>query len=230
MLELRHASLKPVSAPRSKPLLRWEPLPFLVLLVLLLLTGLVRPDGPPVLFWLFIALMAGALAWLVVSLVGGDRRANPDQWGDLSSLDGLELVDAPHRPREVRSVATVEDAERHQPAIDLARIHGGSAQHAVLVPRASRWMSRRYRIGVQLVGGDRPRHAGFLGRAVQERWVDLLDGRRRDGVYVRVPARVIGEARAYRVELDLSGLEALETSETPDEPGAPDAPGPSELR
>lgn len=196
-------------APRSKPLLAWEPFPFLVLLVLLLATGPIRPDGPPVLFWLLVVAILAAIGWLVASLVRGSRRTNPDQWGDLSTLDGLDVVDAEHRERDVRSVVPVEDAQRHQPAIELARLHGGAEQHAVLVPRASRWLSRRYRIGVQLVGGDRPRHVGFVARAADERWVDLLDGLRQRGTYVRVPAIVVGASRPYRVELDLSGLEGL---------------------
>lgn len=197
-------------APRSKPLTRWEPMPFLVVLVLLLLTGLVRPDGPPVLVWGLVVALVASLAWLVVSLVRSTRRANPDQWGDLSSLDGIELVDAPQRQREVRAVVPVEDTHRHQPAIELARLHGGAEQHAVLVPRASRWLSRRYRIGVQLVGGDRPRHAGFLRRDAEERWIELLEQLRDRGAFARVPAIVTGAERPYGVELDLSGLGALE--------------------
>jgi hypothetical protein len=202
-------SLRRVPAPRSKPLLRWEPFPFLVLLVLLLLTGVVRPDGPQVPFWLLVAAILAALGWLVVSLVSASRRTNPDQWGDLVSLEGITIVDAPHFDRRVRMVVPVEDAQRHQPAIELARLYGGTEQHAVLVPRASRWMSRRYRIGVQLVGGDRPRHAGFLGHAAQERWVDLLDEMRGRGEYVRVPSVVTGASRPYGVELDLGGLLSL---------------------
>ena len=197
-------------APRSKPLLAWEPLPFLVLVGLLLLTGFIRPDGPPVLFWLLVLFVVAGLVWLVVSLVRASRRANPDQWGDLATLEGLDIVDAPRREREVRTVVPVEDANRHQPAIELARLYGGAEQHAVLVPRASRWLSRRYRVGVQLVGGDRPRHAGFLGAVAGERWVDLLDGMRVGGRFVRVPAIVVGDSRPFRVELDLSGLESLE--------------------
>jgi hypothetical protein len=197
-------------APRSKPLIRWEPMPFLVVLVLLLLTGLVRPDGPPVLVWGLVAALVASIAWLVVSLVRSTRRANPDQWGDLSSLDGIELVDAPRRQREVRAVVPVDDTQRHQPAIELARLHGGAEQHAVLVPRASRWLSRRYRIGVQLVGGDRPRHAGFLRRDAEERWIELLEHLRDRGAFARVPAIVTGAERPYKVELDLSGLGALE--------------------
>lgn len=197
-------------APRSKPLIRWEPMPFLVVLVLLLLTGLVRPDSAPVLIWgLAVALLA-SLAWLVVSLVRSTRPSNPDQWGDLSGLDGIDVVEAPRRQREVRAVVPVEDTHRHQAAIELARLHGGAEQSAVLVPRASRWLSRRYRIGVQLVGGDRPRHAGFLRRDAEDRWVELLERLRDRGTFVRVPAIVTGAERPYRVELDLSGLGALE--------------------
>lgn len=194
-------------APRSKPLLRWEPLPFLVLLVLLLFTGLIRPESPPLLVWLLVVLVAAAIGWLIASLVRGSRQTNPDQWGDLSTLDGLDLVDASPRARAVRAVVPVDDTRRHQPAIELARLFGGAEQHAVLVPRASRWMTRHYRVGVQLVGGDRPRHAGFLGRASEERWVDLLDGLHERGRYVRVPAIITGASRPYGVELDLSGLE-----------------------
>jgi hypothetical protein len=197
-------------APRSKPLLAWEPMPFLVLIGLLLLTGVVRPEAPPALFWPYMALVAAATAWLLVSLVRAARRTNPDRWGDLSTLDGLDVLDAPRREREVRSVVPVDETNRHQPAIELARLYGGREQHAVLVPRASRWLKRRYRIGVQLVGGDRPRHAGFLGRIAEDRWVDVLDGLRERGTFVRVPAIIVGASRPYGVDLDLSGLEALD--------------------
>ena len=197
-------------APRSKPLLAWEPLPFLVLVGLLLLTGWIRPDGPPAAFWLLVVLVLAALAWLVVSLVRASRRANPDQWGDLATLEGLDVVDAPRRNSEVRTVVPVEDANRHQAAIELARLYGGTEQHAVLVPRANRWLSRRYRIGVQLVGGDRPRHAGFLGTAAADRWVELLDALRERGTFVRVPAIIVGDSRPHKVDLDLSGLDAVE--------------------
>jgi len=196
-------------APRFKPLHRWEPLPFLVLLVLLLLTGPIRPDGSPVLFWALVLLILVTIGWLGASLVGASRRSNPDQWGDLSTLEGLDLVDAPRREREVRTVVPVDDVQRHQPAIELARLFGGAEQHAVLVPRASRWMSRRYRIGVQLVDGDRPRHAGFLGSAAEERWIDVLDGLREQGRFARVPAIITGASRPHGVELDLSGLDAV---------------------
>lgn len=196
-------------APRRKPLLLWEPFPYLVLLVALLATGFIRPGAEPWLFWPFMVLLAAALVYLVVSISRDRRGANPDQWGNLLSVDGLALVDAVGVEREVRTVSPVDETARHQAAIELARLHGGADQEAVLVPRASRWLGRRYRVGVQLVGGDRPRHAGYLGAAAEDRWLDQLDAMRGAGRYVRVPARITGEARPFKVELDLSGLESL---------------------
>lgn len=196
-------------APRSKPWLQWEPLPFLVLFVLLLLTGPIRPDGLPILFWLLVAAIVATIGWLLITLIRGSRRMNPDQWGDLSTLEGLDLLDVSSRGPDVRSVVPVDDVQRHQPAIELARLYDGTEQHAVLVPRSNRWLTRRYRIGVQLVSGDRPRHAGFLAAAAEERWVELLDGLRERGEYVRVPATITRSSRPHGVELDLSGLETL---------------------
>ncbi|ANJ27487.1 hypothetical protein [Agromyces aureus] len=198
-------------APRSKSLFAWEPTPYLLVLVLLILTGIVRPNSPAWLYWPFLVALVASLAWLLVVLLrAGRTRTNPDQWGNLATLDGLEIVDAPARTREVRSVMPVADVQRHQPAIDLARIHGGADQQAVLVPRASRWLSMRYRVGVQLVGGDRPRHAGFLSDTAAEPWLEPLDALRLRGAFVRVPARITGDSRPFGVDLDASGLaEAL---------------------
>ncbi|MCD2443809.1 hypothetical protein LQ757_16130 [Agromyces sp. SYSU K20354] len=193
-------------APRSKSLFAWEPSPFIVVGVLLLVTSIVRPDAPPWVLWPFVAVLVAAVVWLVVSLMRG-RGTNPDQWGDLATLEGLELVDALRVERGVRAVAPVADVHRHQPAIELALLHGGTEQPAVLVPRARRWLSRRYRVGVQLVGDSHPRHAGFLEEAAEGPWRDALDAMRQRDRYVRVPALIVGTARPYKVELDLSGLE-----------------------
>jgi hypothetical protein len=195
-------------APRSKPLLAWEPAPYVVLIALLMFTGIVRPTSSPWLFWPYTIALLATLAWLLVPLVRGrGDRTNPDRWGDLATVDGLHLLDAPARDREVRTVLPVADVQRHQAAIELARIHGGAEQHAVLVPRSTRWLSRRYRVGVQLVGGDRPRHAGFIADAGAEAWVDRLDALRETGVFVRVPAHITGAARPFGVDLDMSGLD-----------------------
>jgi hypothetical protein len=194
-----------VPAPRFVHPLRWEPLPYLVLVLLLVLTGVIRPESGPVFVGLVAAIVLAG-AWLASVLVRERRMRNPDAMGDLSSLDGLGLVDAPSAGGAVRTVVPVADGHRHQAAIELARLHGGPDQAAVLVPRARRWLSPRHRIGVQLVGGDRPRHAGFVADAADATWRDRLDALGQARRYVRVPARIEGAARPFRVELDLSGL------------------------
>jgi hypothetical protein len=203
--------------PRRKPFLDWEPFPYLLVIVLLLATGFIRPDAPAWLLWPFLVVLAAAIAYLGFRFVQERKPANPDRWGDLSTLEGLALVDAPGEARAVRTVTPVADTGRHQAAIDLARVQSGAEQDAVLVPRASRWLSRRYRVGVQLVGardavGVRPRHAGFLRADAEERWGGVLDDLRARGEYVRVPAFIAGASRPYTVELDLSGLERLEAA------------------
>jgi hypothetical protein len=197
-----------VPAPRFVHPLRWEPLPYLVLLVLLVLTGLVRPESGAA-FAVLVGAIVLAAAWLVSVFVRERRMRNPDPMGDLTSLDGLDLVEASSAGGTLRTVVPVADAHRHQAAIDLARLHGGADQHAVLVPRARRWLSPRYRIGVQLVGEGRPRHAGFVADAADATWRDRLDALREAGRYARVPARIEGTARPFRVDLDFSGLPAV---------------------
>ncbi|BDZ66032.1 hypothetical protein [Agromyces mangrovi Wang et al. 2018] len=203
-----------MSAPKRKPLGQWEPLPYLVVLALAVAISLARPEVAPFAFWPLLVAVTAAAAWLVATLVRDSRSTrNPDRWGDLRTLDGIRVIDAPGLPRAVSGVVPVLDAQRHQSTIDLARIHGGSEQRAVLVPRASRWMSWRYRVGVQLVGGTRPHLAGFLPEVADERWREVLDRLRGHGAYVRVPATIVGAERPFRVELDLSGLEAVAAEE-----------------
>ena len=175
------------------------------------------PDGPPALFWLLVVAVLAALAWLVVSLVQATRRTTPTS-GRPVDPQGLDLVDAPRREREVRTDVPVEDANRRQPAIEFAR-PTAARQDAVLVPREP-WLSLVPRR--RAAGRRRPASARrFLGSAAQERWVDLLDGLCQQGGYVRVPAMIVGAARPFRVELDLSGLPGLEGLDATEAPGAP---------
>lgn len=196
-----------VSAPRFVSPLRWEPAPYLVLVVLIVLTGVVRPETG-VGYLVLVAAIVLAGVWLVFGILRERRTRNPDPMGDLTDAEALDLVDAPAVTGAHRAVVPVADAHRHQASIDLARLHGGAPQHAVLVPRARRWLSPRYRVGVQLVGADRPHHAGFLPDDADARWRDRLDALRAEGRYVRVPARIEGSSRPFRVELDFSGLGA----------------------
>lgn len=207
-----------VSAPRYVHPLRWEPLPFLVLVVLLVLTGVVRPESGPAFVALVAAIVLAGL-WLAAVLLRERRTRDPDTMGDLTTLDGLDLLDAPSARGDLRTVVPVIDVQRHQAAIDLARLHGGPEQHAVLVPRARRWLSPRFRIGVQLVGDGRPRHAGFVAESAEATWRDRLDELGAARRFVRVPARIEGASRPFRVDLDLSGLPAALGEHGADAPG-----------
>lgn len=198
--------------PRRAPLLHWEPLPFIVTIVLLMATGAIRPTSPPWLFWPYTLVLVASIVWLVVSVIRSGRPMNPTAWGALSTLDGLAVVQVPSEREEVRSFASVARTHRQQGAIDLALVQGGRAQHAVLVPRARLWMGRRYRIGVQLTGGGRPRTAGILEPAADTRWAPLLEAFRLRGAFVAVPALIVGEGRPFTVELDVSGLAHVERS------------------
>ncbi|MCI2958955.1 hypothetical protein MN032_14765 [Agromyces atrinae] len=195
--------------PRSKPLLAWEPLPYIVLFVAALALSTARPDSLPVVFWSVAPVAALALVYFILSLARERRlrESNPNGNGELSSLAGLEI-------RQIEGqagapVTTVAESGRHQPEIDLIRIHEGD--RAVLVPRATRWLGRRYRVGVELVAGDRVRRAGFLPEAAEKRFASSLDELRARGVYVSVPARITGTARPFGVDLELARvIETLE--------------------
>lgn len=200
--------------PRYKSLWQWEPFPYLLLFVLAVAAGTIRPDVAPTLFWIALVLVVAAAGYLVAALVADRRRArlSPDAWGNLAGLDGLEIIEAEHVASELNPVAAVADTHRHQAAIEIAGIHGGEAMRAILVPRASRWLSLRYRIGVQLQAGGVIKHAGFVPDAVDARWRDELGALRRRGAFVSVPARITGAGRPFGVELDLSGLAAAAAS------------------
>ncbi|NYD65818.1 hypothetical protein [Agromyces atrinae] len=197
--------------PRSKPLLAWEPLPYIVLFVAALALSTARPDSLPVVFWSVAPVAALALVYFILSLARERRlrESNPNGNGELSSLAGLEI-------RQIEGqagapVTTVAESGRHQPEIDLIRIHEGD--RAVLVPRATRWLGRRYRVGVELVAGDRVRRAGFLPEAAEKRFASPLDELRARGVYVSVPARITGTTRPFGVDLELAGLAQLDEGE-----------------
>lgn len=193
--------------PRSKPLLAWEPLPYIVLFVAALALSTARPDSLPVVFWSIAPIAALALVYFILSLARERRLrdSNPNGNGELSSLSGLEILEVEGSPSA--PVTTVSESGRHQPEIDLIRIHEGD--RAILVPRATRWLGRRYRVGVELVAGERVRRAGFLPEAAEKRFAGVLDGLREHGTYVSVPARITGQARPLGVDLELAGLMAL---------------------
>ncbi|KQO99630.1 hypothetical protein [Leifsonia sp. Leaf264] len=199
-----------MSEPRNKSLLHWEPFAYILLVVLVVLAGSLDPQGAPVAFWIAAVFAGAATVYFLVAFVSYGRRSrqNPDPAGNLRTLDDITLVPAEHVDSATNPTVTVADANRHQSAIDIVRTRGGERVRAVLVPRSSRWLSRRYRIGVQLVGGGEIRHAGFLPDAADDHWRDSLGALRADDRYVDVPAVIRGSAQPFRVDLDLSGVPA----------------------
>jgi len=194
--------------PRRKPFWRWEPLPYLIVLVLLLITGSLRPETMPVAFWISATVTVAVILVFAALLVIQSRRPapNPDASGDLSTLQGLALVDS---APSIDPRVPVADTGRHQAAIDASQARAAAAGGpvtAVLVPDASRWLALRLRVSVQLVADSRIQHGGFLPERAGERWQQELASLRERGVYLRVPAAVLGTARPFTVELDLGGL------------------------
>lgn len=202
-----------MAEPRNKSLLVWEPFPYILLIALIILAGSIDPNGAAIPFWIAAAFAAAATVFFIIAFASYGRRSrlNPDPAGNLTRLQGIERLTAGHSDVDGAPVVTVADARRHQQAIEIVRTRGGENATAILIPRASRWLSRRYRVGVQLIGGGEVRHAGFLPDFADERWRDELGALRDSGIFAEVPARIRGSAQPFSVDLDVSGLaEALE--------------------
>ncbi|TAM67684.1 MAG: hypothetical protein EPN48_13765 [Microbacteriaceae bacterium] len=195
--------------PRRKPLWRWEPAGYILLFLLLFVTSALQVTGPVIAFWVFLGVTAAVALIVLAGLFGAGARGrrNPDAYGNLTTLAGLTLVPTP--PSDAARTV-VSDASRHQNAIDAAAAFGGGTLTAVLVPRATRWLGRRYRVAVHLVAGANQRvfHAGFLPLALGDEWHALLLPLRAEGRYLLVPATVFGDRRPFSVELDLGSASA----------------------
>lgn len=200
--------------PRTlrRPLWRWEPGPYLLVLILVVITSAIRPDLYPVAYWIAFAITVAAGAGLIVVIVlsFGRRSRNPDSQGILNSLDGIDLVPVPAMDASATDAppTPVLSTRRHQQAIDAALSWTGSATQAVLVPDATRWLGRRIRIAVHLVADNRPYHVGFLSDLATERYNDALRAHATDGRYALVVTRVVGEAGRRKIDVALGGLVA----------------------
>lgn len=188
-----------------KPLWRWEPAPYLLLVLLVLATGSVRPTVLPVAYWILLAVTVVAAAVLVTGFVLRIARGprNPDAAGILTSLDGIQLV--PLKPSDAPPTPVI-GTQRHQEALYTVHARAGSSPVAVLAPDATRWLGLRIRIAVHLVAADRVHHVGFLSDIATSRFNGglrtLAAGRR----FVSATAKVIGDDRPFALQLDLGGL------------------------
>jgi len=192
-----------------KPLWRWDPFWYILVFLLLVVANLFQAAQLTVAFGIavgvLIAVACVVVGALIMSLVRGP--GNPDSSGNLSALDGLELIDAAQidaAQTDAPNTAVAHTSKR-QSAIDAAGAFGGEDLRAILVPGATAWFGRRLRVSVQLVADGRIFHAGFLPPELDGHWNELLLPLRRRNAYLRVPARIHGRSRPYTVSLDLGG-------------------------
>ncbi|MGA0568686.1 hypothetical protein ACO2Q7_15255 [Rathayibacter sp. KR2-224] len=203
-----------MTGTQRKPLWRWEPAPYLLLILLLIATASVPPGQLPILYWTLVVITAIVavilVALLVVQLGRGPR--NPDASGMLSGLGGIELKAL---PTTAAPSTPVVGTTRHQGAIESARARAGTSPSAVLVPDATRWLGLRIRIAVHLVASERVHHVGFLPERATERYNERLRALAAERRFVSVPATIKGEASPYAIDVDLGALADMAEAASP---------------
>jgi hypothetical protein len=192
--------------PRRKPFWRWTPLPWLVLLALMLATGTMGDLRLTVAYAMGIGVTVLLAAALAIGLVVSARRRSPNftAEGRLARLEGLELVHAPATGLPNR----LADVDRHKTSIDAALARSSAPPAALLIPDAGSWWNLRLDVAVYLIADNGFHHVGRLSDRAQVAWQGTLDALRAAGRYAVVPATVTGVERRYIVEVSLDGLKA----------------------
>jgi hypothetical protein len=190
--------------PRRKPFSRWAPLPWLVLVLLMLVTGTMHDLQAGAAYVAGIVVTAVFVIALVAGIASARRRRGPNftAEGRLARIEGLELVTAPAAGHPI----TVAEAARHQIAIGAALARSSEPPLALLVPGAGNWWNLRSDVAVYLLAGERFYDVGRLGDQAQVAWQDALDELQAAGRYAMVPAEVSGEPRRFAVDVRLDGL------------------------
>jgi hypothetical protein len=190
--------------PRRKPFLRWAPLPWVVLVLLMLATGSLHDAGLEA--WYVVGIVVTVLfaAALVIGLVVAARRRGPNftAEGALARLEGLDLIEVPLSGHPI----TVAGVSRHQISIGAALARTTGAPRALLIPDAGNWWNLRSDIAVYLLADDGFHHVGRVGDQAQVAWQAELDALRTAGRYAVVPAEVTGAERSFAVDVRLEGL------------------------
>ncbi|MEF2975815.1 hypothetical protein [Subtercola sp. YIM 133946] len=180
------------------PLWRWDPFLLGVVLVGSLIGAVFERLDLPVVTAVALTvllLIAGAAAVLLVLplFVLALRR---DGEGTLALGPGVTLVEG-----ETDDVLPVVDGKRHQGSIEAALAHGVSPFTAVLVPRATAWLGRDYRVAVDIVIGSRVYRTGYLPREIDQRADAALAPLAEQGRYVTVPASILNQKRPYTLRV-----------------------------
>jgi hypothetical protein len=178
---------------RKLPLWQWPPLVVVVVFALALVMVNLAHLGIPIVTVLVTVVGATVLVLAVLWAVREQWRrrhvANPP--GSLLTVEGLELVEL-----AADAVVFLEETSRRQASIDIALTSSDQPLEAVLCPGATRFLGREYRTEVYLVAGGKPHPAGFLPRKRDALMADGLAKLAAKGVYVRVPATVLGAGKA----------------------------------
>ncbi|GAA4164434.1 hypothetical protein GCM10022286_26160 [Gryllotalpicola daejeonensis] len=196
--------------PRRKPFLRWAPLPWLVLVLLMLVTGSLHDIGADALYVVGIVVTVLFVVALIIGITVAARRRGPNftAEGHLARLEGLELIEAPAAGHPI----TVADVRRHQISIGAALARSTREPRAILVPDVGNWWNRRSDIGVYLLSDHDFHHVGRIGDQAQVAWQRELDELRAQGRFAVVPAVVTGVAPKFAVDVRLEGLRAVEAA------------------
>jgi hypothetical protein len=183
---------------KKLPLWRWDPFLLGVVLVASLVGGIFERLDVPVLSVVALAVLltvaAAAAVLLVLPLFV--RAMRRDGEGTLTLGPGVTLT-----PAETDDVLPVVDGNRYQGSIEAAIAHGTSPFAAVLVPRATAWLGRDYRVAVDLLIGQRVYRAGYLPREIDQRVDAALAPLAKSGHYVTVPASILNQKRPYSLRV-----------------------------
>ncbi|CAN5183293.1 hypothetical protein BH09ACT6_BH09ACT6_17650 [soil metagenome] len=199
------------------PLWRWDPFLVAVVLGLSIVAGVFQRlalsvVSPIVVFTLLVVAIAATVCLLLPLFVPRLRR---DAEGSLSITDRTVLA-----PLSVPSAGgspapggvtgssaddeyPVVDTTRHQASIDAAFARTGGLHTAVLVPRATGWMRREYRVAVDLLVGTRTYRAGYLPREIDEALDAELAPLAERHEYRTTLARIAQTQRPYAVTVVL---------------------------
>ncbi|WP_136640926.1 hypothetical protein [Subtercola vilae] len=215
---------RPRRAPRQKlPLWRWDPFLVAAVLGFSIVAALFQRLDIAVVspIALTLLLSAAVLAALLEVLPFFVPRLRRDGEGSLALRQETELLPPGHpvaaagsAPRDSTahdstahdSTLPVVDAQRHQGSIEAALARGGPEFVAVLVPRATAWMGRDYRVAVDLLVGERLYRAGFLPResdqAIAAQLVPFADRKQ----YRTVPVGIRTTTKGRVITVDVGPL------------------------
>ncbi|QWT23487.1 hypothetical protein KPL76_12300 [Subtercola sp. PAMC28395] len=192
------------STPRaSLPLWRWDPFLVAVVLGLSIVAGIFQRIAVPVVsqVMVIVLLVIAVAAALVLLAPFAVPRLRRDAEGSLTLTERTVLL--PVSESSPRETFPVVDSARYQASIDAAYARSGGPHVAVLVPRATRWLRRDYRVAVDLLIGTRLYRAGFLPQQIDRHLDTRLIGLAERHEFVTVDVLIRQTKRPYSLTVEL---------------------------